>query len=58
MKNNKIMDKESIEPFQDVKCKNCNWVGKENELEEYTFDDDRYSEFYCPECDTKYNFDE
>lgn len=52
------MDKESIEPFQDVKCKNCNWVGKENELEEYTFDDDRYSEFYCPECDTKYNFDE
>ena len=32
-------------------CKSCGKVFKESELNEYTFNDDRCSEFYCNECD-------
>lgn len=32
-------------------CKSCGKVFKESELNEYTFNGDRCSEFYCNECD-------
>lgn len=40
-------------PYGKTKCKchKCGWEGIVDDLEHYTFEDDRVSKYYCPECE-------
>lgn len=54
-KSHAITRREDFTPRTEIKCKDCGWVGRSDDLRADSCSDDMWSSWICPSCKSWYS---